>query len=69
MHAKLGDSKRGKSRKALGELKRFWRKNELDGKTFVNFETALLRLGKDLCRKKKCGHCVVERYCQAIASG
>ncbi|MDH5391443.1 MAG: hypothetical protein OEX10_09860 [Candidatus Bathyarchaeota archaeon] len=55
--------------KALGELEEFWRKNGVDGKTFVNFETALLRLGKNLCRKKKCRECVLERYCLVIASG
>lgn len=55
--------------KALGELEEFWRKNGVDGKTFVNFETALLRLGKNLCRKKKCRECVLERCCLVIASG
>jgi hypothetical protein len=34
-------------------LKSFWRKNKVAGKTFVNFETALLRFGKDLRRKEK----------------
>jgi len=39
--------------KALEELKNFWRKNKVAGKTFVNFETALLRLGKDFRRKER----------------
>ena len=55
--------------RALGELEEFWRKNGVDGKTFVNFETALLRLGKNLCRRKKCRECVLERCCLVIASG
>lgn len=55
--------------KALGELEEFWRKNGVAVKTFVNFETALLRLGKNLCRRKKCRECVLERYCRVIASG
>jgi hypothetical protein len=38
--------------KALEELKEFWDRNEVKGKSFVNFETALLRLGKDLRRKR-----------------
>ena len=38
---------------ALGQLKVFWARNELTGKSFVNFETALLRLGKDYLRKGK----------------
>jgi len=38
---------------ALRQLKVFWAKNELTGKSFINFETALLRLGKDYIRKGK----------------
>jgi endonuclease III len=65
----LGIVREESSEKALGELKEFWRKNEGAGKTFVNFETALLRLGKNFCRKKKCRECLLERYCLVIASG
>lgn len=39
-------------RSALDELKAFWAKNRIAGYTFVNFETALLRLGKEQRRKK-----------------
>lgn len=52
---------------ALSELKEFWRRNEVAERDFVNFETALLRLGKNLCRKKKCGKCALERYCLVTA--
>jgi len=38
---------------ALKELKAFWTKNKIAGKSFVNFETALLRYGKDLRRKER----------------
>jgi len=38
---------------ALVQLKVFWSKNAVSGKSFVNFETALLRLGKDYLRKGK----------------
>ncbi|MGA3192415.1 MAG: hypothetical protein ABSD73_07865 [Candidatus Bathyarchaeia archaeon] len=38
---------------ALRQLKVFWARCELTGKSFVNFETALLRLGKDYLRKGK----------------
>ena len=38
---------------ALNELKEFWRQNKIAGKSFVNFETALLRYGKDLRRKER----------------
>jgi hypothetical protein len=39
--------------KARKELKEFWNKNHIKSTSFVNFETALLRLGKDMRRKKK----------------
>jgi len=38
--------------KALRELKDFWDKNKVAGKDFVNFETALLRIGREYRRKK-----------------
>jgi hypothetical protein len=38
---------------ALERLKVFWAKNGITGKSFVEFETALLRLGKK-CRKGEC---------------
>lgn len=31
---------------ALKQLKSFWSRNKVEGKSFINFETALLRLGK-----------------------
>ena len=37
----------------LGQLKVFWAKHRVAGLTFVHFETALLRLGKE-CRRGKC---------------
>jgi len=48
---------------ALKQLKDFWSKNKTAGKSFVNFETALLRLGKDFCRKRKCAACPVRGEC------
>jgi len=35
----------------LERLKDFWRRNTVNGQSFVNFETALLRLEKDYLRK------------------
>jgi endonuclease III len=49
--------------RALMELKDFWRKNKVAGKAFANFETALLRLGKDFCRKGRCKKCIVRGHC------
>jgi len=48
---KLGIVK--KKENVLQQLKDFWSKNRIVGKSFINFETALLRLGKDFRRKKK----------------
>ena len=38
---------------ALEQLKVFWVKNGVREKSFIDFETALLRLGKE-CRKGRC---------------
>jgi endonuclease III len=38
---------------ALEQLKAFWARNKICRKSFVNFETALVRLGKGSRRKKK----------------
>ncbi len=55
----------GRSKKeVLNELKIGWQKNRLKGRTFIDFETALLRLGKDFCRKKRCADCVVKNFCK-----
>jgi len=48
---------------ALKQLEDFWAKNKVAGESFINFETALLRLGKNFCRKGKCRSCPVERDC------
>jgi endonuclease III len=59
----LGIVKEESPEKALEELQESWRKNKVLQKTFVNFETALLRLGKDFCRKGECKQCVLKPYC------
>lgn len=62
----LGLGSQKKSRKEiLNELKSVWQKNQVEGKTFVDFKTALLRLGKDFCRKRKCEICVVKDFCKS----
>jgi len=40
-------------KEALRELKEFWSRNKVEGKSFVNFETALFRLGRDMRRSKR----------------
>jgi endonuclease III len=61
----LGIIKKEAREKALKQLMNFWSKNEVKGKSFINFETALLRLGKDFCRKGKCAFCPVKSGCSA----
>jgi endonuclease III len=53
----LGITEEENPERVLEDLKEFWKENKISGKDFVNFETALLRLGKDFCRKKKCDVC------------
>ena len=48
---------------ALEQLEVFWAKNKVPKESFINFETALLRLGKDFCRKGKCDSCPVKSDC------
>jgi hypothetical protein len=50
--ASLGITKSEQPEKILAELKKFWNRNQIEGYTFVNFETALLRFGKEQRRKK-----------------
>ena len=59
----LGIIKEATPEKALEALKEYWTRNKVSKKTFVNFETALLRLGKDFCRKKKCQKCAFQASC------
>lgn len=59
----LGVVKNETAETALKQLEDFWVRNKVAGESFVNFETALLRLGKNFCRKGKCFSCPVERDC------
>ena len=49
----LGIIKGRQSEKVLEGLKEFWNRNRIEGFTFVNFETALLRLGKEQRRRRR----------------
>jgi len=60
----LGIIKSEKLDAAKRELEDFWRQNVVKGYDFVNFETALLRVGKDYCRKRKCKVCELNVYCK-----
>jgi len=49
---------------ALEELKTMWEASERDEVMLSDFEAALVRLGKNYCRKKKCLVCPMEEECQ-----
>ncbi|MEM1551186.1 MAG: hypothetical protein QXH03_00760 [Candidatus Bathyarchaeia archaeon] len=53
----------------LQQLEDFWAENAVAGKSFINFETALLRLGKNYCRKGRCAVCPVKADCKRHAMG
>jgi endonuclease III len=61
---RLISSKRKSKKEILNELKKIYQKNRIKGKDFVDFEAALLRLGKDFCRKEKCEMCVAKNFCK-----
>ncbi|CAG1022691.1 hypothetical protein MTYM_01912 [Methylococcales bacterium] len=47
----------------LRALKDIWSTHKIAGKDFSDFEAALLRLGKDFCKKQKCDVCPVGMEC------
>jgi len=50
---KLGIVRKEGAGDALKQLKDFWAENMVEGKSFINFETALFRLGRDFRGKAK----------------
>lgn len=48
---------------SLSALKDVWKKNSLTGKDFCDFEAALIRLGKDYCKKLKWQSCPMGKDC------
>lgn len=48
----------------IKNIRAYWQKNKIKGYSFVNFEAALLRLGKNFCQKNKCKNCPIGRYCK-----
>jgi endonuclease III len=51
-------------RLAAGNLGIDLTKFDKKSKKFIRLESALLRLGKDFCRKRKCASCLVRRFCR-----
>jgi hypothetical protein len=54
---KIGGKDETEKVKILKDLKRFWIRNRVKGKDFIDLETALVRLGKDFYRRKS-GRCL-----------
>jgi endonuclease III len=50
---------------ALEELRMMWETSEEGEVRFSDFEAALVRLGKNYCRKKKCLVCPMKEECQS----
>jgi len=49
----------------LEQLKAMWEADELRQCRFSDLEAALIRLGKNYCRKKRCSRCLVQEECQS----
>jgi len=52
--------------KVLALLKKKWTGEDMNVKDFADFEAALLRLGKDYCRKGLCDRCPMKCDCKGI---
>jgi len=64
----LGLVQADERREILSELRALWERQGPPGWRFADFESALVRLGKDYCRRKKCATCPVTVYCSASAA-
>ncbi len=47
----------------LSALKKVWSHNKIPGKDFRDFEAALLRMGKDYCKRRRCVACPLGAEC------
>jgi endonuclease III len=63
----LGLIQADERREILSELRSVWERQTLPGWSFADFESALVRLGKDYCRQEKCATCPVAEECERIA--
>ena len=53
-------------REILGELRATWEANAIAGRRFSDLESALVRLGKDYCRRMKCATCPMADMCERV---
>ncbi len=54
-------------REILSELRSVWEGQALPAWDFADFESSLVRLGKDYCRREKCATCPVAEECERSA--
>lgn len=50
--------------RVMNELQEIWYKSNKNLLEFSRFETALLRVGKEYCRKNRCALCQLNKVCQ-----
>jgi len=55
----------GDKREAVKELMSMWKMEGGDLKNFVDLESALVRLGRDYCKKRKCSVCPASNICSS----
>jgi adenine-specific DNA glycosylase len=53
--------------RSVEELWNLWSTMRVRGKTFGDFESALVRLGRDFCRRQRWADCPMHEYCGAGA--
>jgi endonuclease III len=55
--------KRRGSAATVERLRVLWKRAEVKGKSFVDFESALVRLGRDYCRRQRKRDCPMREFC------
>ena len=63
----LGLVQADERREVLSELRSVWESQALPACGFADFESSLVRLGKDYCRREKCATCPVAEKCERSA--
>ena len=67
-HLGLLDRRLRKGQRMLEILKQRWQKGRPGGHTFVDFEAALVRLGRRYCRKERHAACPMASWCPEAGS-
>ena len=59
----------GPGEEPLAKLELVWSQETVPGRDFSDFEAALVKLGKDYCRKFRCGACPLGGRCACQRRG